>query len=163
MLRWTWIHALKDLVSRYAAAQNSLVISHSLIIPEVLVQQQFFLIADELDWGVEAQIDRLETFVRVYGAAGRMDAELAGIGLSLQQPLHRESLRDAILRFIDRLGAQGAFSHFLYKELRLAREAAAVKPAEPPAPSVPARGGLGGLIRRWVPGRVRAAGRHPVS
>ncbi|RZU98659.1 hypothetical protein [Spiribacter vilamensis] len=87
------------------------------------MEQQFFLIADELGWTLGRQIEELDEFVRAYGAGGRMNAELAEIGLSLQQPLHRESLRDAMLRFIERLGAQGAFSHYLYGRLREGREA----------------------------------------
>lgn len=87
------------------------------------MEQQFFLIADELGWTLERQIEQLDEFVCAYGAGGRMNAELGEIGLSLQQPLHRESLRDAMLRFIERLGAQGAFSHYLYARLREGREA----------------------------------------
>ena len=129
------------------------------------MQQQFFLIADELGWTLERQIDQLEEFVHVYGAGGRMNAELAEIGLSLQQPLHRQSLRDAMLRFIERLGAQGAFSHYLYvrlREGREARQAAMVAERERIAaeqavavPAIPEANALTRALRRLLPRRPR--------
>ncbi|MEX0386354.1 hypothetical protein [Spiribacter onubensis] len=124
------------------------------------MQEQFLLIADELGWDLEAQIERLDEFVRVYGAAGRMDAELAGIGLSVRQRLHRESLRDAMLNFIARLGAQGAFSHYLHGQMRRAREAVAPgvasEPSRSPEPvGVGGRRGLRTAIRRWMTTRGR--------
>ena len=136
------------------------------------MQQQFLLIADELGWTLEQQIDQLDEFVHVYGAGGRMNAELAQIGLSLQQPLHRESLRDAMLRFIERLGAQGAFSHYLYVRLHEGREArrAAVAAereriaAETAAtPDTPGTNALTRVLRRLIPGRQRPATKTPAA
>ncbi len=132
------------------------------------MQEQFLLIADELGWDLEAQIERLDEFVRVYGAAGRMDAELAEIGLSLRQRLHRESLRDAMLRFIARLGAQGAFSHYLHGQMRRAREAVApTAPTEaarsPAVTDAGERRGLRRAIRRWMTARGRAPSRSVAS
>ena len=130
------------------------------------MQEQFLLIADELSWDLETQISRLDEFVRVYGAAGRMDAELAEIGLSLQQRLHRESLRDAMLRFIARLGVQGAFSHYLHGQLRRAHEASApamLPPAAPAETNASNRRGLRTAIRRWVARRGRAPSRTVAS
>ena len=144
---------------------NCPLIRHFRYIAEYSVQQQFFLIADELGWTLERQIDQLDEFVHVYGAGGRMNAELAEIGLSLQQPLHRESLRDAMLRFIERLGAQGAFSHYLYGRLRAGREArrAAVAAEREriaaeeavAAPDVPDTNALTRVLRRLLPRRPR--------
>lgn len=136
------------------------------------MQQQFLLIADELGWSLERQIDQLDEFVRVYGAGGRMNAELAEIGLSLQQRLHRESLRDAMLRFIERLGAQGAFSHYLYvrlREGREARQAAIVAERERIAaetavtPDTPDTNALTRVLRRLLPRRPRPSAKTVTS
>ena len=148
--------------------ENIRTFRHSDIFAEYPVQEQFLLIADELGWDLETQIDRLDEFVRVYGAAGRMDAELAEIGLSLRQRLHRESLRDAILRFITRLGAQGAFSHYLHGQMRRAREAVAPAATAESNRSLPATGtgerrGLRTAIRRWMTARGRGPSRTVAS
>ena len=135
------------------------------------MQQQFLLIADELGWTLERQIDQLDEFVHVYGAGGRMNAELSEIGLSLQQPLHRECLRDAILRFIERLGAQGAFSHYLYVKLREGREARQAAlvaereriAAEAAANDTPDGNALTRVLRRLIPRRQRPATRLSAS
>ena len=134
------------------------------------MEQQFFRIADELGWDIETQISHLDGFIAAYGAGGRLDAKLAAVGLSLQQPLHRTSLRDALLRFIERLEASGAFSRFLQRELQCARarEAAAatartddVSP-QPVAPTARPRT-LGARLAGWLPQRVRAARQSAVS
>lgn len=143
------------------------------------MQEQFLQVAETLSWDLETQIDRLDEFVRVYGAAGRMDAELSEIGLSVSQSFHREALCTAMLNFIERLGAAGAFSHFLHRQLQRAREANAPRPSEPartptdtrqaperlaaisPVPQGSA-GRLGKLMRRWL-GREARAGRQVVA
>lgn len=134
------------------------------------MEQQFFRIADELGWDIETQISHLDGFVAAYGAGGRLDAELAAVGLSLQQPLHRASLRDALLRFIERLGAPGAFSRFLQSELQRARarEAAAAaaraEGASPqPAAQAPRPRSLGARLAGWLPQRMRTPRQRAVS
>jgi len=99
------------------------------------VRQQFIEIGEALGWDLNAQIEQLDEFVRLYGAAGRLDAELAEIGLAMQQPLHREALREAMMRFIERLGAAGAFSRYLHDHLRAQQRAVQ---ASTQAPSVQA-------------------------
>ncbi len=118
------------------------------------MHQQFLQIASELEWDLDTQIERLDEFVRVYGAAGRMDAELSEIGLAVQQRLHREALREAMLNFIDRLGAAGAFSHFLQRQLRRAHEALAPQRGRDATTLQP---------RASVRGIARAAGTIPAS
>ncbi|MDR9433275.1 MAG: hypothetical protein RI539_04845 [Spiribacter sp.] len=129
------------------------------------MQQQFIEVAASLDWDLNTQIEQLDEFVRVYGAAGRLDAELAEIGLSLQQRLHREALRDAIMRFIERLGAAGAFSHYLHAQMRAqahvlerventsVKSSVVQSPARLMASQKPRR--LRGIFQRWLPGQVR--------
>ena len=115
------------------------------------MQEQFFQVSDALSWQVDTQIDHLERFIRAYGAGGRMDAELAELGLSVEQPLHRECLRDALLSFIERLGSYGPLSHYLHREMRAAMPPA---PAPSPAPiTVPKKP----FLQRWWPRRTRIA------
>lgn len=115
------------------------------------MQEQFFQVSDALNWQVDAQIEHLERFIRAYGAGGRMDAELAELGLSVEQSFHRNCLRDALLSFIERLGSQGPFSHYLHREMRAAM--APPPSAVPPQPVAPKRAFMG----RWWPRRTRAS------
>mgnify|MGYP000243910810 CR=1 FL=1 len=113
------------------------------------MQEQFFQVSDALSWQVDTQIEHLERFIRAYGAGGRMDAELAELGLSVEQSFHRDCLRDAMLSFIDRLGSQGPLSHYLHREMRAAMApAAAPVPPKPVAPKQP-------FFNRWWPRRAR--------
>lgn len=123
------------------------------------MRQQFIEIGEVLGWDLNAQIDQLDEFVRLYGAAGRLDAELAEIGLSMQQPLHREALREAMMRFIERLGAAGAFSRYLHDQLRAQRLAAqasaAVTPSQAKPPKPQSRLSPSAL-RQWMKGQGRS-------
>lgn len=124
------------------------------------MQEQFLQTAETLSWDIETQIDRLDEFVRAYGAAGRMDAELSEIGLSVSQSFHREALCRAMLSFIERLGAAGAFSHFLHRQLQ--RMTAESNAAPSPVPEH-SSGVLSALVRRWLPSREARAGRQAVA
>lgn len=125
--------------------------NHSHGFSEALVQEQFLQVSEALSWQVDTQIDHLERFVRAYGAGGRMDAELAELGLSVEQLLHRECLRDALLSFIERLGSQGPLSHYLHREMR-----AAMAPSPAPAPA-PITAPKKPFMQRWWPRRARIA------
>jgi len=127
---------------------------------EFSVQEQFLQTAEALLWDLETQIDRLDEFVRAYGAAGRMDAELSEVGLSVSQSFHREALCGAMLRFIERLGAAGAFSHFLHRQLQ--HESAASSEALQPRTRAGSASRVGALMRRWL-GREAGGGQHAVA
>ncbi|MBS3785409.1 MAG: hypothetical protein KGY57_01230 [Gammaproteobacteria bacterium] len=115
------------------------------------MQEQFFQVSDALSWQVDTQIEHLERFIRAYGAGGRMDAELAELGLSVEQSFHRDCLRDALLNFIDRLGSQGPLSHYLHREMR-----AAMAPAPAVAPVlVKPVSSKRSFMNRWWPRRAR--------
>jgi len=135
------------------------------------MDNQFMRVAEELDWDVERQIAVLDDFVAGFGVSSRLDAWLAERGMSVHQRFRRGALRDAMLCFIQQLGAAGAFSHYLQRELRRAAEAARQRAAEaeadigaaalPAEPAPPAAGGA--PARRWLPWPFRRPGRPPAG
>lgn len=103
-------------------------------------------VAEELGWDLERQVQVLDDFVAGFGVSSRLDAWLAERGMGVHQRFNRSGLREAMLRFVHELGAAGAFSHYLQRELRAAAEAARAAAAEAavlaaePVPEPPPRG-----------------------
>lgn len=126
------------------------------------MRDQFMRVAEELDWDVERQVQVLDDFVAGYGVSSRLDAWLAERGMGVHQRFRRAGLREAMLCFVQELGARGAFSHYLQRELRRAAEAARQQAAaEAPAPE-PAAAPVA-LQRRWFHWPFRRSGRPPAG
>lgn len=117
------------------------------------MSDQFLRVAEELGWDLEQQIQVLDDFVAGFGVSSRLDAWLAERSLGVHQRFNRTGLRDGMLRFVDELGAAGAFSHYLQRELRQAAEAAlAAAAAEQAAAAAPVAEALAAeppARRRW--------------
>ncbi len=123
------------------------------------MDNQFFRVAEEVDWDLERQIEVLDGFFSGFGVSATLDDYLAEHGLALGLRFHRAPLRDRMLAFVHKIGAQGALTRVLQRTLREAAElaarervaaAGAAQEAEraPMRPARPRRSLLGWLRRR---------------
>jgi hypothetical protein len=94
------------------------------------MHSQFLQVADEEGWDLERQIALLDDFFSGFGASARVDDYLAAHGLGFSTRYHRAALRDRLLDLVSLLGAEGALTRMLQRELRHAAEAAARERAE---------------------------------